>query len=322
MKAKTMPIYPMHISYVSRSPIWGGRRLLERYGKRSALPTVGETWELAVRADAESRIIDGECAGMTLAEYIKKSRGAAMGEKCAENDAFPLLIKFIDAADDLSVQVHPDDAYAARVEGGVGKTEMWYIVEAEPGAELVMGLRDGVTPERLRELAQSGGDVSELLRRVSVKAGDSFFIPSGMVHAIGRGILIAEIQQNCDLTYRLWDYGRTDGNGNARELHIDKACDVLRAFDDDEVERLRYECGWGDALLAACRYFTVRLGHSGDCFDADAGSFHSVLCFDGCGSIEWSGGSVSLAAGDSVFIPAGLGEYRIDGSARVLVSRV
>ena len=186
-----------------------------------------------------------------------------------------------------------------------------------------MGLSDGKTPDDLRAEARSGGDVSDCLRYVPVSAGDCFFIPSGMVHAIGSGILIAEIQQNCDLTYRVWDYGRLGKDGKPRELHTEKACDVIRSFTDGEVEAERFEslAGDGKNVLASCRYFTVCLGADGNSFDADGTSFHSVLCFDGAGKLEWSGGSVPVAAGESIFIPAGLGSYRICGGARVLVSR-
>lgn len=319
--SNTLPLYPMHISYVAKSPIWGGKTLSARYGKHADAPIIGETWELTVRDGEMSVILDGECAGMTLGEYIEKSRGAAVGE---ERGRFPLLIKLIDAADRLSVQVHPDDAYAARVENGVGKTEMWYVIDAVPGAELVMGLADGKTPDDLRAAARAGKDVADCLRYVPVKPGDCFFIPSGMVHAIGKGILIAEIQQNCDLTYRVWDYGRVGNDGRPRELHVEKACDVIRPFTDEEVEAERFErlSGERQNTLAACRYFTVRLGSGGDLFDADERSFNSVLCIDGEGRIEWRGGSSEITAGESIFIPAGLGEYRITGNVRVLVSRI
>ncbi len=321
-------IYPMHVSYTSRSPIWGGKTLARRFGKttaggnNAADATIGETWELSVRQDAMSRILDGIYAGMTLGEYIDLSGGAAVGEGFAPGDNFPLLIKFIDAADRLSVQVHPDDDYAARVEGGNGKTEMWYIIAAEPGAELIMGLRNGIDPAEFRAAAGRGEDVSPLLCRKKVSAGECFFIPSGMIHAIGGGILIAEIQQNCDLTYRVWDWGRVDSSGRPRELHVERACDVVRSFAPDEVEAERFECSRADDVLASCRYFTVRLGRGGDSFTAGADSFNSVLCFEGQGTVEWSGGSVALAAGESIFIPAGLGDYTLRGSARALISRV
>ncbi len=315
----SLPVYPMPITYVAKSPIWGGYELEKRFGKCGNAPTIGETWELTVRDDEMSVICGGECNGMTLGEYIKKSGGRAVGRGFSPDGHFPLLIKFIDAADRLSVQVHPDDEYAAKVEGGVGKTEMWYVVDALPGAELIMGLADGKTSRDLCETAASGGDIEKCLKHVPVCAGDCFFIPSGMIHAIGKGILIAEIQQNCDLTYRLWDYGRP------RQLHTVKACDVARPFAPAEIEAMRFERTGGKAesgLLAACRYFTVRLAIGGDAFRADDTSFHSVLCFEGEGSLTWSGGEVPLRAGDSLFIPAGMGSYRISGSIRALISRM
>lgn len=321
-------MYPMHISYTPKSPIWGGKTLGERFGKQSNRGepagecTIGETWELSVRRDAISRILDGEYAGMSLAEYIKLTNGTTVGAEFAPDDDFPLLIKFIDAADRLSVQVHPNDEYAARVEGGNGKTEMWYIIDAAPGAELIMGLGDGVDPADFCSAAKRGEDISNMLCRKKVRAGECFFIPSGMIHAIGSGILIAEIQQNCDLTYRVWDWGRFDSAGHPRELHVERACDVVRAFTQDEIEARRFECGNGDGVLAACRYFTVNLGRNGDSFVAGAESFHSILCFEGIGRIEWSDGSAVLAAGESVFIPAGLGRYTLRGNVVALISRV
>lgn len=320
--------YPMHISYTSKSPIWGGKTLAERFGKRppSGAPsedgTIGETWELSVRRDAMSCILDGEYAGMSLEEYINLSGGAAVGCDFTPGGKFPLLIKFIDAAAELSVQVHPNDEYAARVEGDSGKTEMWYIIDAAPGAELIMGLREGIDPAEFRAAARRGEDVSPLLCRKKVRAGECFFIPAGMIHAIGSGILIAEIQQNCDLTYRVWDWGRVDSAGRPRELHVERACDVVRAFETAEVDEMQFECGRGDGVLADCRYFTVNLGRNGDVFEAGAESFHSILCFEGSGRIEWSGGSVVLVAGESVFVPAGLGRYTLRGNVGALISRV
>ena len=319
----SLPVYPMPLTYVAKSPIWGGKELERRFGKHADASAIGETWELTVRESEMSVIRGGKCDGMTLGDYIRKSGGKAVGRDFPSDGRFPLLIKFIDAADRLSVQVHPDDAYAARVENGVGKTEMWYVIDAAPGAELVMGLAEGKTPDDLRSAALSGADISSCLRYVPVKPGDCFFIPSGMLHAIGKGILIAEIQQNCDLTYRLWDYGRVGADGKPRELHTGKACDVIRVFSDAEVEAERFEkCSEkpGRGMLASCRYFTVFSGKDGDIFCAGEDSFNSVLCYEGSGCLEWSGGRVAIKAGDSIFMPAGSGKYRICGDARMLIS--
>ena len=171
---------------------------------------------------------------------------------------FPLLVKFIDAADDLSIQVHPDNEYAARVEGDSGKTEMWYIIDAPPGAEIIYGLRKGCTKEDLKKALEAGAP-REALNYVKVKPGDSFFIPAGLVHAIGRGIFIAEIQQNCDLTYRVYDYGRLDLSGKPRELHTKKAFDVIRTFSREDIERLRMSAlnsgEYDKSVLSHCEYF-------------------------------------------------------------------
>ncbi len=308
--------YPIKLKFVPKTAIWGGSTLKSAWNKPCAPPNLAESWELTVRKDAVNTIENGTYSGKTLDEYITENPDAAAFEK------FPLLIKFIDAEDRLSVQVHPDDGFAADVENDVGKTEMWYIADAKEGAEIIYGIKDGVG-----ELRCDSG-IGELVKTVKVKKGDSFFIPSGMLHAIGKGCLIAEIQQNSDLTYRVYDYERRDAQGNLRELHTEKALRVIRPFSDAEVDAIRYsqsdKIGVGECL-ASCEYFNVnRITLGGGTMElcANVDSFHSLLCLEGEGEIVYDGKCYAIVKGDSYFIPAGLGKYEIKGNLTVIVSRV
>ena len=308
--------YPIKLKFVPKTAIWGGSTLKNEWNKPCDLQKLAEAWELTVRKDEVNTIENGAYAGRTLDEYISENPDVASFEK------FPLLIKFIDAEDRLSVQVHPDDGFAAEVENDVGKTEMWYIADAKEGAEIIYGIKDGVGELRC------DSRIGEQVKTVKVKKGDSFFIPSGMLHAIGKGCLIAEIQQNSDLTYRVYDYERRDAQGNLRELHTEKALRVIRPFSDAEVDAIRYsqsdKIGVGECL-ASCEYFNVsRVTLSGDTEElyADTGSFHSLLCLEGEGEIIYGGEGYAMTKGSSYFIPAGLGKYEIKGNLTVIVSRV
>lgn len=319
-----MNVYPLKLSYHTKSPIWGGTRLQTGWGKRSDQPTVGESWELTVREKETCRVENGVYAGMPLDQVIAEYGGnfAAPGN---DGDPFPLLIKFIDATDRLSVQVHPDDAYAARVEQDRGKTEMWYVVEADEGSELICGLKDGLTREDFAAAVRDGDPECALNHR-KVHAGESYFIPSGLPHAIGKGILIAEIQQNCDLTYRVFDYNRRQPDGTLRQLHVDKALDVIRPFTEEEIRSIRYEAEPnadpnGD-LLAACRYFRVEkttIREKGNLRDLDR--MQHLLCLNGNATLLWNGESFPIAKGDSYLLPPHCAPS-VTGNTCLLVSSV
>lgn len=307
--------YPLKLKYVPKSAIWGGSTLKNFWEKPCDFDKLAETWELTLRDDAVNQIENGAYAGRTLREFANDHEDCFVGEK------FPLLIKFIDAEDRLSVQVHPDDRFAAEVENDKGKTEMWYIADAKEDAEIIYGIRDDVKEVR----CDSG--IEAQVERVSVRKGDVFFIPAGMLHAIGKGCLIAEIQQNSDLTYRVYDYERRDKNGNLRELHTEKALKVIRPFTEEEIRAIRYAkadtIGVGECL-ASCEFFCVnKLDLHGEqvslCADAD--SFHSVLCVEGEGEILFAGESYPVRKGDSYFLPAGLGAYAMTGNMTVIVSK-
>ena len=324
-----MKKYPLKMSYVAKTAIWAGHKLSEQYGKVGHDGRISETWELTVRENERSAIMNGEYSGMELGKYIELSGGDCVSKNYKPDDRFPLLIKLIDADDDLSVQVHPDDDYAGRVENSLGKTEMWYIVDAEEGAKLEYGLREGVTPEKFAELVRAG-KIGEAIDYIPVHAGESYFIPAGMLHAIGGGIIIAEIQQNADLTYRVYDYDRRGADGKLRELHVDKALDVTRVYTEDEVNAIRYAnaketgCVEGESLLAASEFFTVRkydVKNRIECAVHDE-SFASLLCVRGQGNIIFRGESYPVSQGDSYFLPAGMGEYSLDGDMEIIDSRI
>ena len=318
--------YPLKLTYTAKTALWAGKRLKEEFGKKSDFETVSETWELSVREDEMARVIGGEADGMTLAEYFETAGYDCVTPSFKKGDRFPLLVKLIDANDILSVQVHPDDKYARDVENDSGKTEMWYVVDAKEGAELVFGLKDGLD-ERDFAKAVAKNRIGDVMNYRKVKAGDTYFIPAGMLHAIGAGILIAEIQQNSDLTYRVYDFDRVGADGKLRPLHVDKALAVTRPYTEEQVEAIRYARqkveGVGE-LLANSEYFGARkILLDGDvALVADASSFLSVLCIDGEGSIIHDGVSYSVKKGDSYFIPAGMGEFAVSGKCTLIASNV
>lgn len=302
--------------------IWGGNKLKTDYNKVSDLNNIAESWELTVRDDGMNIIADGEFAGLTMQEYIDKNGFEVVTNK--ELDRFPLLIKFIDAEDNLSIQVHPDDEYGLLKANSLGKTEMWYVIDAKPGAKLVYGLNPGCDVKSLGE-AISNGTVEDQLNYVNVKKGDVFFIPSGLVHAIGAGILLAEIQQNSNITYRVYDYNRLGKDGKPRELHVTDALNVIVNRSEYEIDKIRYSKGEKTSTcLASCKFFTVdKYDIDGEeVFSTNVESFNSVLCLDGNAEITYNNEKFPLVKGDSYFIPANMGGYSIEGKAQVIVSKI
>ena len=318
-------LYPLFLSGVTKSPIWGGTRLPREWNKCAPDGSiVGESWELTVRKQDMSTVQNGTLSGITVGELLQSNAETLMGKSTRAGSEFPLLIKFIDAADRLSVQVHPDDTYAARVENDRGKTEMWYIVDADENAEIICGLADGIDNAAFCELLQKG-ELMSALKTQKVHAGETYFIPAGLPHAIGKGILIAEIQQNCDLTYRVYDYDRRGADGTLRQLHIDKACDVIRPFSDNEIDAIRYSRGLPasrDAVLADCEYFRVeKLDlHENTHTLHKNGYLRHLLILSGEGTIECDNVSYPFQRGDSILLPASLEDVTLQGNATVLIS--
>ncbi len=313
---------PIKLNPEFKEIIWGGNRLKNEYNKASNLNNIAESWELTVRPDGMNTINGGEFDRVTMEEYIEKNSFSVVTNK--EMDRFPLLIKFIDAEDNLSIQVHPDDEYGMKTANSLGKTEMWYIIDAKPGSKLVYGLKEGCTVDMLKESIDNG-TVEEMLNYVPVKKGDVFFIPSGLVHAIGAGILLAEIQQNSNITYRVYDYNRVGKDGKPRELHVNDALNVIVNRSENEIDKIRFSTNVkNDTTLASCEYFTVdKYTVNGEIMlNTNEKSFNSVLCLDGCGTLEYSGENFSITKGDSYFIPANLGKYTIKGNVEIIVSKV
>lgn len=314
--------YPLKLNYIPQPRIWAGQTLSSHWGKQNGSASVGESWELSVRPDATSRIQNGRLAGQTLAQAIAED-GDILGRTLSPWE-FPLLVKLIDAGDTLSVQVHPDDDYAARVENDRGKTEMWYIVDAVEGAELILGLAPGVTKEELVRAIRAGS-FAHLLHRQPVRKGECYFIPAGLLHAIGAGILIAEIQQNCDLTYRVYDFERRDAAGNLRELHVDRAIDVIRPFTKEEIHARcfsRAEGAPAKGTLADCDAFSVCEHRCCGALELrDSTLPGHLLCIEGAGVLLSDGQAFRIEKGDSYLLPPSLKGLTLHGELHLLETR-
>ena len=307
--------------------LWGGRRLNDEFEKNIDLSPLAETWECSTHPDGPSFVSSGEFDGMELAEVLR-AHPEYLGERHRGETALPILIKFIDAKKDLSVQVHPTDEYAKENENGqLGKTEMWYVLDAGRDAKLVYGLRQDCTKDELRT-ALADGTVMKYLQKVPIHKDDLFFIPAGTIHAIGAGALVAEIQESSNLTYRLYDYDRVGKDGRKRELHIDKALEVANLNSSAEPRQplrvLKYRQGVASELLTRCKYFEVyrmlvnterrQTVH----YRADELAFRVLLCISGCGTITFEGGELDFYKGDCVFVPADSVTLTIHGQAQFL----
>lgn len=307
--------------------LWGGTRLNDEYAKDIDMSPLAETWECSTHPDGPSYVVTGEFRGKNLREVLQ-THPEYIGTHPHISGELPILIKFIDAKKDLSVQVHPPDEYAAGKEGGqLGKTEMWYVLDASRDASLVYGLRT-TTEETLIREAIERGTVERYLQKVSVKKDDIFFIEAGTIHALGAGVLVAEIQESSNLTYRLYDYDRVDKNGNKRDLHVDKALEVANLTGMSEprqpVRVLKYCLGVASELLCRCKYFEVyRMIVNTErrqkvTYQSDSMSFRVLLCVNGCGTIRFDKESLDIYKGDCLFVPAESVEIRIHGKLQFL----
>ena len=299
--------------------LWGGNRLREEYGKKSDADKIAESWELSCHKDGESVIANGKDEGKTLTQYVAENK-SALGTNCDRFEYFPILIKLIDAKDNLSVQVHPNNDYAMRVEGEYGKTEMWYIVDCNEDAKLIYGFEKEISREEFAKRIEEN-TLLEVTNNVPVHKGDVFFIEAGTLHAIGSGILIAEIQQNSNVTYRVYDYGRKDAQGNTRPLHVEKALevsDLTRAADAVEPTQTVVE-GCTITQVAKCSYFSVaKIEVDSGISLVNSDSFQAVLITDGEGTID----GIPFVRYDTFFIPADYGSAVLRGKFEALVSCV
>jgi mannose-6-phosphate isomerase len=311
-------LYPLRFHPLYFEKVWGGRKLETVLGR--TLPPdepIGESWEISDHPHGRGVVANGPEAGNTLQELIAHYGAALLGKRVfADNPVqFPLLVKYLDAQDKLSVQVHPNDAYAAAHAGELGKSEMWYVLHAEPNSCLIAGLHDGVTAEQFRD-ALTRGDPGQLLYHLPVSTGDSLFIPAGRIHAIMPGLLILEIQQNSDTTYRLYDWGRLGLDGQPRALHIDQALAVANWTDFSPLAGAEPPLREGrntSTELAACQYFVVKKYDlkSAQTFQSDGSSFQILNCVAGNGVLRWEGGCEKLSFGDSLLLPAELTRFTI-----------
>lgn len=309
---------------VFKDYIWGGTRLHTDYGFETGFDKTAEGWMLACHKDGMNTIDGGVFDKMTLQEVIDKEGLEKIGGKnCLKFPYFPVLIKIIDAYDNLSIQVHPDNEYARRVENEFGKTEIWYVLDATDDAKLIYGFKNEITKDEFRKSIEDN-TLLDKLNVVNVKKGDLFFIEAGTVHAIGKGALIAEIQQNSNCTYRVYDYGRVGKDGKPRELHIDKAVDVSNTIPPKyDIKPMGNEIesnGNISQLLTKCDLFTVdRYKITSDVtLTADEDSFNHILVTDGNGKIDGK----PAKKGDSYFVPAGYGDYTVKGDIEIIVTRV
>ena len=307
--------------------LWGGQRLNTEFEKNIDMKPLAETWECSTHPDGPSFVASGEYEGKSLTDVIKV-HPEYLGTRHAGKTELPILIKFIDAKKNLSVQVHPNDEYAKEHEGGqLGKSEMWYVLDASRDAKLVYGLRSDCSEVEIRASIEEGSLV-KYLQTIPVKKDDLFFIKSGTIHAIGAGCLIAEIQENSNLTYRLYDYDRVGKDGKKRELHVDKALRVADLHSSAEPRQplrvLKYRQGVASELLSRCKYFEVyrmlvnterrQVVH----YQADEVSFRVLLCINGCGYFRFAGEMLPFYKGDCIFVPADSEVITIHGQAHFL----
>ncbi len=308
---------PMKLAPAFKDYLWGGEKLRTVYGKQTDMTPLAESWELSCHKDGLSTILGGEYDGQTLDRYIK-ANPECLGT-LRKSDELPILIKLIDAKSNLSVQVHPNDLQAKEWENENGKTEMWYVVSADEGAKMTCGMKKSVTKEDL-EAAIKNNTVEELLNTTPSKAGDVFFVEAGTVHAIGAGNVIAEIQQNSNVTYRLYDYNRKDKNGNTRELHIEKG--VKAANCEVNEPREIPLCSDGTRLLGICEYFAVKelkLTDKKELY-VDEKSYQALMVVNGSAKLQTETDTITIAKGETVFLPANLGVYTLIGEATILIT--
>lgn len=318
---------PFLLKPSAKDYLWGGNRLNDEFAKDIDMSPLAETWECSTHPDGPSYAASGAFKGQSLIDILKE-HPEYLGTHPATKGELPILIKFIDAKKDLSVQVHPDDDYAREYENGqLGKTEMWYVLDASKDASLIYGLKYTTDKEVLKKAIENG-TLERYMQRVPVKKDDLFFIEAGTIHAIGAGALIAEIQENSNLTYRLYDYDREDAHGNKRELHVDKALAVADLKSSSEPKQplrvLKYQQGMASEMLTRCKYFEVyRMMINTERrqivrFRADSVSFRVLLCINGCGVISFADETINIYKGDCIFVPAESEEILLHGHMQFL----
>lgn len=315
---------PIFLEPVFKDYMWGGQKLKNIFGKKvQNEECTAESWEISTNENGESRIKNVKFAGKTLTELFKDNdlKEAIFGTKCIYMKEFPLLIKFIDANNSLSVQVHPDNDYAKKNENSLGKTEMWYILDCEPGAQIICGVKAGVSKEMLKECINSD-KIVECLNYIDVKKGDSIYIPSGTIHALLGKTLVAEVQQNSNLTYRVYDWGRVGNDGKPRELHIQKALDVINTQANFQVKNI--DTNTTKVNLIESEFFVTNKINVKDIFHEKVSreSFIAFNVIEGKGSLQVENQTYEIKKGDSFILPACVEQYQLQGKMELLQSLI
>ena len=319
-------LYPLKFSPILKDKIWGGTKLKSLFDKAAQTDKLGESWELSGYEGDESVVTNGLLAGNNLAELIEIYMGELVGDTIYDQFglSFPLLFKLIDANENLSIQVHPGDEVAAERHNSYGKTEMWYVIDADPGSELIIGFKEDCSKDDYLD-ALDNDKVEDLLQKVPVKKGDVFFIPAGLVHAIGKGVVVAEIQQSSDITYRIYDYKRTDDQGNERELHTEQALDVIN-FGASKQPKTIYQPLLNEITpLVNCDYFTtnmLKFDHAVTRNYATLDSFVAYMCLEGDFVIDFAGEKTIVNKGDTVLVPASIDELGLIPEGNVTLLEV
>lgn len=319
---------PLKFKPILKTLVWGGEKIAPYKGIETTQEHIGESWELSGVPGNESIVAEGPLEGKSIAQLVRQFKGELVGEHVYGNtgDEFPLLVKFIDAQKDLSIQVHPNDELAGKRHGSKGKTEMWYVVDAEPGAALYSGLKKAIGPEEY-EKRVADGSIVDVLTRYDVQPGDVFFLPAGRIHAICSGCFVAEIQQTSDITYRIYDYNRPGLDGKPRQLHTELAREAIdyKVYPSYRTDYTPAEDE--EVVLADCPYFTtsildLTLPYAKDLSEID--SFLVAMCLEGSGTLEVDGEEVPVQQGETVLIPASADDLCLvpDACMKVLISLI
>lgn len=315
-------LYPIKFTPILKDKIWGGQKLKTLLNKQSDLPNIGESWEISDVEGDTSIVSNGSLKGKSLKYLLEEYKSDLLGQRNYEvfGDKFPLLIKFIDAKEDLSIQLHPNDELAAKRHNSFGKTEMWYVFQADEDSNLIVGFNQPVTPEKYLEHLENK-TLTEILNFDTVKTGDTYFIEVGRVHAIGAGVMVAEIQQTSDITYRVYDWDRVDDAGNERELHNDLAIDAID-FDMPDNFRVTYSKEENQSNeMVSCPYFKTSYLKVNTTLERvnDKDSFFIYMCVDGEAKITANGITETIKKGETLLLPAAIKSYNITSKSATLL---
>ena len=324
-------MYPLKFEPILKQTLWGGDKIIQFKHLNETLPNVGESWEVSAVEDSESVVANGVDKGYTLPEMVRKYKDELVGEAnyARFGNKFPLLIKFIDAKLDLSIQVHPGDELAKKRHNSFGKNEMWYVIAADKGAKLISGFSEEITPKEYKDRVHNG-TFAEVLQTCAIEPGDVFYVPAGRVHGIGAGAFVAEIQQTSDITYRIFDYNRKDKDGKSRELHTGQAMDAINFADVQDDFRTEYDRIQNEPVeMVASPYFTTSVYDMTEeitCDYSELDSFVIFICVEGtCRLTDDNRNEITLCAGETVLLPAAIQEVTIvpeGGSVKLLETYV